>query len=596
MNKENEVDYDDRTLKDWVRRAFAGKIAITDFQRSFVWRNDKAANYIKAIIEGKPVGLYLILKKNIPPQFKPRSFNKINVSLEHVDELVLDGQQRLTSLLHALSDQSEKKFFIQLVDIAAESLEVEDVISEGMKARGEDSPAENYLNNRIPMSVLRDETDEHGLTPLAHWCIAIGEEEVGAGESRVLESKIKRFIDENFFDRRIWACWLPKSFSRNLATEIFVETNTSSVRIKRFDIEVANARGRHDEDLRNSIQEAYGKSENVVLRHYFKEDPEDWIPDIGEWLLKVACLREGYAPREKNYEHAIGLIYRRKKGEHFPELDSLFADLVWVLEIVAKLGGATRRTLPSWPPVHVLAALHPELSKLKNPVKKNSARKLYEAYYWRSLFSNRYDVQANDRLKTDYDCLKSAIKQIQEKGRWNTIIPAFDDKDHPLYDSEHLLRHSGWIGTTSRLGRALASVAMSKQPADWITGDTLDPNMMRQLERQGYLERHHIFPRYVLNKSGEGRDRVYNGLNGVFLDGSTNRQLAKFSPEIYLKKIVDNSPITQDELRSRIEQYCVPYDEMKKNGDIRERYNKFLKKRAKIFANQIQKLGEIPEM
>ncbi len=598
MSKQNEVRYDRRTVRDWVRKALAGEVAITDFQRSFVWRSDKAANYLKAIIEGKPVGLYLILEMASPPQFAPRSFNRMDTSLDGVSELVLDGQQRLTSLLHALSRRSEKRFFIQLSNILSDRLQFEDIVYEGVhtaKGRQYENPATCYLHNRVPMDVLLDETDDRGLTPLARWCIDVGDQSIGVSESRVLESKVIKFINENFFERPIWFCWLPASIDRTSATEIFVETNTSSVRIKRFDIEVANARGRHDEDLRNSIQDAYNMPSNGALRHYFKEDPEDWIPDIGEWMLKVACLRAGYAPRERNYQYAIEFLFGQQDDDRFPEVEKMFEYLAWALDQVAERGAATRRTVPSWPPLHVLAALRPQLNLLQDPARINTARRLHEAYYWRCLFSDRYDVQANDRLYEDFLALSDALEQVRTQGTWNVDQPAFDDRDHPLYNSDELLRHSGWIGTSSRLGRALATVVMSQQPVDWITGDLLNPNKVRELERDGDLDRHHVFSRDALKKADEPVERIQNGLNGVFLDGKTNRRLAKAPPDIYLRKVVQTSQISADELRSRIEQHFVPYDEMKDEGPIRDRYANFLTKRAKDFARRIKGLGQIPK-
>ena len=115
----------------------------------------------------------------------------MDTSLDGVSELVLDGQQRLTSLLHALSGRSDKRFFIQLSDISSDRLEVLNIVYEGAntpKGRHYDTPATAFLAHRIPMDVLLDETDERGLTPLARWCMAVGDH-VGAGESRVLESK-----------------------------------------------------------------------------------------------------------------------------------------------------------------------------------------------------------------------------------------------------------------------------------------------------------------------------------------------------------------------------------------------------------------------
>ena len=588
MSKD-EVRYERRTVREWLRKARRGEIAITDFQRSFVWGNDKTANYINAIFDGKPVGLYLILEKGNPPQFQPRSFYRMDdIPIGNVEELLLDGQQRLTSLLQVLYRRHDRRFFIKVRDLNAEELKVADIVAIDVRtASGKNLDTEGvaFADNHIPMDVLTDETDSDGLTALARWCSAVGKS-VGAVKSRVLESNIQNFVRRAFFDRAIWYCWLPASIDRSTATQIFVETNTSSVRIKRFDIEVASARGEYDEDLRNTIREAYER-QGSVLRHYFKEDPEEWIPDIGEWLFRVACLRAGKAPREKNYDEALDYLLTQGTNGNFPYLEEIFDDLEWVLKRVADLGAATSRMLPSWPPIHVLAALRQPSERLKDPVKIDTARRLLNAYYWRCLFSNRHDVQANDRLYDDFRSLRSALREIEEQGNWTSMQPAFEEKDHPLYTDEDLLRHAGWIGATARLGRALASAVMSSNPMDWVTGEKLSTRRVRELEKDGNLDRHHIFPRDLLKREGISQEKIQNGLNGVILDGRTNRRFAKRPPDQYLRDVVQDSNISLAELQKRIEEHCVPYEEMAKQGGIRERYDAFLKKRAELFAAEI---------
>lgn len=128
MAQQEPVRYERRTLSDWVEAARKGHVAIADFQRSFVWDSGKGADYIKAILMGKPVGLYLILASSDEPQSKPRAFNNIKMSLDDVSELVLDDQQRLTSLMHALYRHRERRFFIKVEDLWAETLGVDDVI------------------------------------------------------------------------------------------------------------------------------------------------------------------------------------------------------------------------------------------------------------------------------------------------------------------------------------------------------------------------------------------------------------------------------------------------------------------------------------
>ena len=37
MSQQDEIRYDRRTVKKWVQKAQKGEVALTDFQRSFVW-------------------------------------------------------------------------------------------------------------------------------------------------------------------------------------------------------------------------------------------------------------------------------------------------------------------------------------------------------------------------------------------------------------------------------------------------------------------------------------------------------------------------------------------------------------------------------
>ena len=166
MAQQDTARYDRRTVSDWVEAAWAGDVAITDFQRSFVWDSGKATDYIKAILMGKPVGLYLILTSSRKPQFEPRAFNNIDTPLDHVSELVLDGQQRLTSLLHALYEHPERRFFIKVVDLSAERLEAKDVVCEskssrtGRTGKGLDDPATAFTKGLIPIDILRQDRTE----------------------------------------------------------------------------------------------------------------------------------------------------------------------------------------------------------------------------------------------------------------------------------------------------------------------------------------------------------------------------------------------------------------------------------------------------
>ena len=158
MGQQSEANFEQRTVDRWVKRARDGQIAVADFQRSFVWPPKKAAGYINAILRGRPVGVYLILNSARSPQFSPRRFSNMDTPLDKVEELVLDGQQRLSSLLHALYGHPRSRFFIEVEDFATETLAVKTVVAYGnssAEARRLAEPVEAYRSKLIPIDVLR---------------------------------------------------------------------------------------------------------------------------------------------------------------------------------------------------------------------------------------------------------------------------------------------------------------------------------------------------------------------------------------------------------------------------------------------------------
>ena len=599
MAEQEQVRYERRTVDDWVRRASAGRVAITDFQRSFVWDGGRAAGYIEAIFRGKPVGLFLILTKSKPAQFDPRAFNNVDTPLDDVRELILDGQQRLTSLLQGLyGHHPVRRFYIEVRDLAAKSLELVEIGWENKntsKGRQLNDPGTAYRDNRIPLDIARKHDPSTGeLSPLDTWCSTVRDqvETMTGTDDRLLQQRIRAFVDERLFNRDLWFCLLPSTTDRTEATDIFVATNTSSVKINRFDIEVASARGQFNQNLREMIQDAH--DDHAVLRHYFPEDPEDWIPAIGEWMLKVACLHADRPPKDGNYGDALRYLFP-SDGDANARVGNVVQDMVWALERVEGLGAATRRTLPSWPPVHVMAALRAEYKAIKDPADVDVARRLLDAYYWRCLFSSRHEVHANERLFEDLHELRKALHQSAGA---LTTLSAFSEEDHPAYDADHLYRRTNWIGSGGRLGRGLTSAVMSSStlPEDWMTGEKLSAPKIRELEGSRNLDRHHVFPRDCLKKAGVSDDLIRNGLNGVLLDRRTNLKAWKNAPVVYVGMMLEELKVDEKVVRQRIEGHAIPYVELTSDsGNMRRRYDRFLRARADQLAEMVERLTTPPD-
>ncbi len=597
--------YERRKIRDWLIMAENGEIALPTFQRSYVWGNQRIADYLKALFENRPTGIFLILETNGSPQFESRTLKDLDGSGASVQELVLDGQQRLTSLRKALHGTPSSRFYIEVEDLIRLNMKIKRITwysDKSGEGRSLLNPRTAYEKNHMPLDILWDDPDkeENAYKPgkIWQWCHdACGGN--GASTARCLEIAIEKSLyNLLFLERELYYCALPHETERNVAIEVFVETNKSSATIKRFDIVVALAQGGYGEDLRNRIADF--RTQYPVTTHYFSKDEEEAIPEIGEWILKVACLKisskkfpNGAPPRESNYEAALESLFQEGEKSGQERLDTLQGDLVAALETVARHGGATREVLASWPPVHVIAALQDDIRMIKDPRRESTTNALISVYLWRTILTDRYEAQANDRLFEDFKALRDCLIKLRKTGNFGNPPLIFDNEAYPVHTCKELIKMLPWIGRKSRLGRGIAGIVMKQTPQDWVTGNPLDVNTVRDLEGRGELNRHHVFPKAFLKESVP-KEKVDHGLNGVLLSGGSNRVLSSMDPKEYLQKLLkDTQSLDEKELRKRVESHLVPYDALIAEGTPESRYESFLEQRAKLIVKEIKNLTNL---
>ena len=88
----------------------SGQLALPDFQRSFVWAPDETRELLVSMIRSFPAGALLLLQGG-SATFKARAVEGTPPLTGRPSFLVLDGQQRLTSLYQAIYGVGESRFF-----------------------------------------------------------------------------------------------------------------------------------------------------------------------------------------------------------------------------------------------------------------------------------------------------------------------------------------------------------------------------------------------------------------------------------------------------------------------------------------------------
>ena len=98
---------DDVPLADLLDQAASGELQLPDFQRGWVWDDDHIWSLLASISLSYPIGAVMTLVAGNPGvNFKARLLEGVKLNPRPKPEtLLLDGQQRLTSLFQALKSR-----------------------------------------------------------------------------------------------------------------------------------------------------------------------------------------------------------------------------------------------------------------------------------------------------------------------------------------------------------------------------------------------------------------------------------------------------------------------------------------------------------
>ena len=613
MFSDDPVEYGQRNISDWLRKAAQGTVVLPKFQRSYVWNDkEKIGNYLTALLQDRPTGQFLVLKAGEHTQFNSRLLKGMEGKSvpDRVQEQILDGQQRLTSLWHSLNGTAIEKYYVRVDDFDADPVTVETVEwpEKSVDGRAWEDPKTAYGKRVIPLEILKDpKLLDPGERPIWNWCRGALPDDADA--ARALEDIIIGIRQEFLNNRYIRFCALPARTPREEAIDIFVQSNQSSVKVTEFDIVVALATdgSEGEEDLRDRI--ATFNEESQITRYYVPsrdDNPEAAIAPLGTWMLFAGCLTElEIAPKKQRFEDLINKILKDDNARLQEWLNGLLSAVETSLGKHAELGAPTRSTLPTFPPVHVLAGLNEKLKEFyrakPSSLQQRLTDKLITAYIWRAFCTNRYDARANDRLFKDFQGLKQCLQEIANTGRFNKdSLPPIFTEEYPIPDRTTLAQLDEdkalrWIGSTDHLGRAVASLTLHRGATDWATGQKLTQAHVRNLEGRRALHRHHVFPKALLQKHGFKRGQINHGLNGVLLSESTNKSFSKADPHDYLTALLDEPYCpSRKELRTWVESHLVPYDVIMADDPVEKRYPRFIRERARLVEAELNTLTTLP--
>ncbi len=377
-----------------IREAYGGKVVIPEFQRSFLWAREDIEELLVSILQGYFIGTFLILdtspERSLFPFRKIEGLDKIDPSVQSEKlptvRLVLDGQQRITSLFYTLYEppirlrgaKYEHKFYFRL-DLALDEDPSDAIVGVSTADRRRLAEMDDLTEAHmaIPIRLFRDSS------VFFQWLY---------NEQKFLKSDDERKLIEGFYRRfadfMVPVVALSPEAGRDNIVNIFERINRTGISLSLFDLAVARLYLKKVK-LRE-MWESF-ESENRDLAFLIKP----------EFLLKLVAMFEGREPKKSSLLDTIDALSEHEFSERWQKaVDYLIAAYKRVTSVASVGYGAVeaRRWMPYTTMLVPLASLLAEVDERKG--KEQLFRKV-DTWYWACTFNQRYDQAVDTRTYQD---------------------------------------------------------------------------------------------------------------------------------------------------------------------------------------------------
>ena len=313
-------DSPDLGLNGLLTDIAVGKIQLPDFQREWKWDDDRIRSLLASIARGHPVGVLMMLQVDGDrARFAPKPVAGVDASrtLLPADRLILDGQQRLTSLFQSLAGSKpvdttdsrgkriERHYYIRMLDAIADDADVEEAIIS--------VPADKLIKDQFGRSVVADysSVDRECAAEVFPLSIAFDMPRVFAWQNRYLQvapeqsaersERWNRFYSrvlDNFVQYTVPTIVLSKDTPKEAVCTIFEKVNTGGVPLNVFELLTAMfgrrvpPEGRLDRASSDSLEEGCpegSREHGLPPGHRAAEHPREAHDPCRGWTWRDAA-------------------------------------------------------------------------------------------------------------------------------------------------------------------------------------------------------------------------------------------------------------------------------------------------------------------
>ena len=523
------------SLDGLLGEAAEGSTQLPDFQRGWVWDDDHVRSLLASISLGYPIGAVMMLRAGGETvRFKQRPLEGAPVPGDReAERLILDGQQRLTSLFQSLRldrpvltrDQRgrtiKRWYYIDMRRALDENADREEAVvslPEGrqIKRFGRDvledySTAElEYHAMLFPLSKVFDTDD---------WMEGFQEFWDFDKEKTRFWNTFNRNIVKRFEQYQVPVIELGKDTPKEAVCQVFEKVNTGGVTLTVFELLTATfaaddfqlrpdwerrERAIHSQSILSGVSNTDFLQAVTLLATLERRDAalrngtdEDRAPGIG--CKRSDMLRLGL---DEYQRWADPLMQGFERAARFLHSQHLY----------------DARFLPYGSQLIPLAAI---LTVLDRDWEPHPAREKLARWYWCGVLGELYGGAIETRFTRD---LPEVLGWIRDGG----------PEPGTIYDAEFAPARLLTLRTrNSAAYKGVYALLLREGASDWMTGE--ESSIQNYFDES--IDVHHVFPQKWCRDHGIEPGRCDSIINKTPLTARTNRSIGGDAPSEYLVRI-----------------------------------------------------------
>ena len=574
------------TVNQLIEKIDTGELGLPELQRPFIWKDSKVRDLFDSMMRGYPIG-YLMLWE-CPALEKKKSIGVDAHSYDSPKEVIIDGQQRLTSLYAVMKGKKVVNANFDKKSIVISYCPLQNKFEVGYSATKKDP---EWIYN---ISDLFTSTNTYKF--IGDFINRLSEYRASKGapltdvEQGLIAERINSVVNLKAHTLPIFD--IKANAEEEDVSEIFVRVNSGGVSLKQNDF-ILTLLSLYWDDGRREIERFSQEStylkpgQTTSYNQITPVSPQDIIRVVMAYAFDRARLKYGYKLLRGADFDKKGAVDDNLRVQRFDTLKTKLPDVLDVhswhefIKAIMNAGYLSGDLILSGNAIFYTYTMY-LIAKHRFNATYNENMHLTSLWFFYASLVSLYTGSFESIVENHLNSIKGLSTLDEYK---NFVLSRVNERltgdyfDITLIGSEGLAvsgrGNNAWNAYVASLNILNAKILFSK--SNLLVSKLFEPGTDGNRKS---LEKHHLFPKAYLKSQGYTDAKINQMANYAFIDWKDNMDILDDAPSVYYPVVC--AGMSNDEIRSMEEENALPH------GWENMNYEDFLDERRKLMAAKIK--------